>query len=231
MHARGSLITWPDRKQCQIRSNYKESNETRVNKKKNKNNGVPKFSGPIIEQRQRGLSFKNNKNVIYCVTWWNRALCNIKHRESSDHSSYSQVNWTQHSKVFFLLMRVFCCTSFHWLLFVVIYSTQNSVQHIRRVQSPPLPPPPPPLPSAPKGLALKEIQLHKNSFSFYGEGKRIQKDFLIPRGAQPPINQLVMKVSFPTRRRQRENRTHQALSLPRLNACKNFYEEGRDGVS
>lgn len=80
-------------------------------------------------------------------------------------------------------------------------------------------------------LNLKEIQLHKNSFSFYGEGKRIQKDFLIPRGAQPPINQLVMKVSFPTRRRQRENRTHQVLNPPRLNACKNFYEEGRDGVS
>lgn len=138
----------------------------------------------------------------------------------------SELKSLQQGYLFYLLLRVFCYKSLHWLVCLLSFSqprTQFSTLE-ERCHSPFHRPP------RAWPLNLKEIQLHKNSFSFYGEGKRIQKDFLIPRGAQPPINQLVMKVSFPTRRRQRENRTHQVLNPPRLNACKNFYE-GRDGVS
>lgn len=106
------------------------------------------FLGQLLNNIREVFLLKTTIKNWFIVSLDEIGLCNIKHRESSYHSSYSQVNWTQHSKgFFFLLVRVFCCTSFHWLLSVVIYSTQNSVQHIRRAQ--------PPLPSAPKGLALK----------------------------------------------------------------------------
>lgn len=46
----------------------------------------------------------------------------------------------------------------------------------------------------------------KTAFIFTDGVSRIQKDFLISRGeSQRPINQLVMKVSFPTGRRQKAN--------------------------